>query len=347
MIQYRDSIAELTPASIRQRVHDLDIFLRYCPGFKRPGLKFRSPFRKDPTPSAIISPSTSRPGIYWYTDFGERAHSFDSISFVMMLYGMTFREAMLRIDIDFGLGLSGGAPLSSPSVFSPSSFRQRNPCNIQVRFRQWRSVDTIYWEQFLLTKKDVLDARIRPIDYYWINTTRINAPELCYVFLENAPRLKIYSPLDLEAKWWSSTTAEDLQGIRGLPTSGDRLVITSSLKDVLCLRALGFHSMAPQSESVKMSEKVISHLRRRFSKIQVLFDNDPGGHKGSAQLCQAHGLTDIRLPDGKFKDVAEMIEVEGPYRTRLAIIRASDEKDQIQIQVREQEGTESGTSVPF
>lgn len=316
MIQYRDSMAELSAVAIRERLDDIEIFRRYCPGFVRPGQKFRSPLRRDPRPSVTISPSTAKPGCYWYMDFGYPEHSFDSISFVMVLHNMTYREAMLRIDSDFGLGLSGGVLSEALTLTRP--VHRKLPCQIQFRIRKWNRDDSDYWGQFLLTQRDLLRARVFPIDYYWINGFRTNADPLCYAFLCNSPSVKIYSPLSTSAKWWSNTSVKDVQAMHLLPAKGRDVVITSSLKDAMCLMALGITAVAPQSESAPLSPQLIQRLTG-FQRVHVLYDSDMPGMTYGEALSTRHGFNWILLPFGPYKDVAEMIECEGPVRTSMEI----------------------------
>lgn len=84
---------------IKQRVKMPDIFERY--GFETNRGGFIScPFHSERTASL----SAYHNGERWKC-FGCGAGG-DVISFVMQLYGITFSQALLRMDLDFGLGLS-------------------------------------------------------------------------------------------------------------------------------------------------------------------------------------------------------------------------------------------------
>ena len=56
--------------------------------------------------------------------------------------------------------------------------------------------------------------------------------------------MKIYQPYS-NFKWLSNTSASDLQGLSQLPDRGDTLVITKSLKDVMCLDIWDIPAIAP------------------------------------------------------------------------------------------------------
>jgi len=114
---------------------------------------------------------------------------------------------------------------------------------------------------------------VQPISHFWVNGTRFTCNTITYAF-KFKDRYKIYAPYDKENKWLSNTRKTDIQGYSQLPTKGERLIITSSLKDVMCLNAAGYHSIALQSEMEVPDEKLISKLKDRFKTIEILYDND-------------------------------------------------------------------------
>lgn len=329
MFVSRDSDTVLSSEEILSRVSEIDIFRRYCPGFVKIRKKFRSPLRNDPRPSVTID-AIGRDGHLRYTDYGHTGHSFNVFGFVMELYGISFREALHRVDSDFGLGLSGG--IVAP-VLLHRQVHEKPPTSIQVRTRQIEGRDLSYWGQFCLYKEDIIAAGVIPITHYWINGYRFEADRLAYVYTTNAPSLKIYSPLSEDAKWWSNTSNKDVQLWHMLPKKGRRVIIASSLKDALCLIAIGVPAIALSAESVKPSLKLIEDLRRRFSEVVVLYDNDPTeknpGQRYASTICAEFNLRNIRLPDHPIlKDVADWMEAEGPVNLRR-LIDEEDKKEQV------------------
>lgn len=340
MIRYRDSQTELTVDMIRSRVSDLDIFLRYCPGFRKVGVKFHSPFRKDPSPSAVVSQSIRFPGRLHFTDFGMREHSYDSIHFVQAITGSSFTEALRMIDRDMMLGLLGGS--LAPEVIPPGQ-TMRKRSQIQVRIRPFERRDRWYWDQYLLSESDLRRFGVHPISHFWLNAIRHDAEKLAYVYSGTSPRLKLYSPMSKDVKWLSNTTAADIHGWRQLPRNGPLMAITSSLKDAMCLWAIGVPAIAMQTEAIIPSIPVIGHLRRRFKDIIVVYDNDlyskdNPGQMYARTLCMEHYLLNVCLPDGPYKDVAELLEAEGPIITRRIILdeyRKKKEEEQVRQQAEE------------
>jgi len=105
---------------------------------------------------------------------------------------------------------------------------------------------------------------------------------------------------------------EIIFGFDNLPWLGDTLVITKSLKDVMCLYEIGIDAIAPHSETTLLSYRVINSLKNRFTRIIVLFDNDDAGIRGAANYVNTYGLKAIFLPESKgCKDVSDFLKKYG------------------------------------
>jgi hypothetical protein len=144
--------------------------------------------------------------------------------------------------------------------------------------------------------------------------------------LLNLNRYKIYSPYEETNKWLSNTKKTDVQGYDQLPTKGERLIITSSLKDVMCLHAAGYNAIAMQSEMQIPSEKLISELKERFNTIEILYDNDFNkatnpGQNMAYKICSLYGFKNICLPDElKSKDPSDLVDKVGSFNELKLIL---------------------------
>lgn len=82
---------------------------------------------------------------------------------------------------------------------------------------------------------------------------------------------KIYRPLaDKYHKWRNNLTEYDIQGYKQLPEKGDILIITKSLKDVMCLCKMGIPAVSPASESTFIPNIALEELKKRFKRIIIL-----------------------------------------------------------------------------
>ena len=317
MIQHRDSNAHLSVEEVLARISEEEIFRRYCRNFRKINVKFSSELRHDPRPSAMIFQGNTR---LRYIDYGYRQHSFDCFGLVMHMYSCTFKEALRIIDADMNLGLMSGRP--SVVMVQPSERMIRvKKTEILVKVRPWELCDRLYWDMYLIDRDTLELAGVRPISHYWINRVRYNAKRICYAYTEHAPKLKIYSPFDEMFKW-QGNVSKRVQGLRLLPKAGERVVLTSSLKDVLSLRMVGVPALALQSESEMPDPRMIAWLRLRFKRVEVMYDNDftktPNpGQQMANRICEEYGLVNIIIPQEYMcKDPSDLMEMHGPIILR-------------------------------
>ena len=270
-IASRSSEDHLHTNVILSKITEYDIFVYYIPSFKRLGKKFRSELREDNSPTVSI---IAYNGKLLYKDFGNPDHTFDCFNYISYKYNCSFIAALRIIDCDFKLGLSSK---KSEVEFTMGymAYRQNKTPNlnkkqviIRKRKRFWTIKDANFWSKYLVSKKILTKFAVEPISHYWINNNRFTCKSITYAF-KFKNRYKIYSPYEEKNKWLSNTKYTDVQGYNQLPNNGERLIITSSLKDVMCLYSAGYNAIAMQSEMQIPNEKLISELKQRFNTIEI------------------------------------------------------------------------------
>ena len=92
-----------------------------------------------------------------------------------------------------------------------------------------------------------------------------------------------------------------------LPKSGEYLVVTKSLKDVMTLYTLGVPSIAPISENCFLSESQYNRLKGRFECIIVLYDNDRPGLRAMVSIKKKFpDIIPLWIPwEYKAKDISD------------------------------------------
>ncbi len=65
---------------------------------------------------------------------------------------------------------------------------------------------------------------------------------------------------------------------------GDYLVITKSLKDVMCLYEFGIPAIAPCSENLFLTEAQYNKVKSKFKNIYLLYDNDLPGVRATNKI---------------------------------------------------------------
>lgn len=321
MFPQKDYIhGQVNVENVLKRTTPFAIFTFYVGKFT-PGKAFKSPFRKDNKPSFSISKQN---GVWFFKDFSTGENG-DCFTFVQKKYSCDFIACLNRINSDLGLGLINGMNVQ-PGVFvHPHSDRPdfiKKKVVIRVKSRQWLLKDKDYWEPYGITK-DILELyNVRPLSHYWINEHCFTVKDLCYGYRFGSNLYKIYSPLKTQNKWYSNVTSNVIQGFDQLENRSDQLIITKSLKDVMVLRSVGIEAIAPQAESVLLSQSQINYFKERYSQIYCLFDWDRAGRHLSWLCRSKYGITPIKFSDSDnpwkmkqglngCKDISDFVKLHG------------------------------------
>ena len=316
MIENRNSNDYLHTDVILQKITDYDIFRYYCPNFKELGKKFTSDLREDKSPSVSIVKWNNK---LLYKDFGHPDHTFDCFSYVRAKFNCEFYSALRIIDTDFNLKLSTrndeiaftmgyiGYSINKPIY-------EKKETIVQKRKRNWNYADEKYWSKYLISKKILSTFGVEPITHYWINGNRFTCKSITYAY-RFGNKYKIYAPYEKDGKWVSNTDKKIIQGYNQLPEKGNICIITSSLKDVMCLFKMGIPSVALQSEMQMPEETLIKTLQKRFKEIRIFYDNDftnlnNPGQTMAIKICNKYNfIKNIYLPETyKVKDISDYIE---------------------------------------
>ena len=143
-----------------------------------------------------------------------------------------------------------------------------------------------WWGSFGITKDILHRFKVYSCSTVFLNgniyaQSAQHSPIYGYYFgkKENIEQWRIYMPKRKEFRFIGNVPTKTIQGYKQLVKSGKLVVITKSMKDVMCLYSLGISAIAPNSENLFISDNVLKDLRNRFKYIVVLYDNDlPGIH---------------------------------------------------------------------
>jgi hypothetical protein len=315
----------LTLEAIRDLTDEYKLFAFYIGQDFKLNEAMQSPLRKDKNPS--FSVFNGREGVLIYKDFAT-GDSGDIAKFIMKMFTVSFRGALEMIDRDFELGLSSGSknlPLregfkSNLDVSTVETVPRSS--NIGVKRQEFTSADEQYWRQYGIDTTCLKKYNVFSIKFLFINGNKVahysyNNPMYAYIFLkDNKVTYKIYRPLDKEYKWSSNTDRTVLQGWDQLPSTGDTLIITKSLKDVMVFHQMGYPSVAMQNEVSSIKDTVIEELKSRFKKIYILQDFDYAGVSGSNKLRKLYGITpffiqSFRTRSNGLKDISDYVQAKG------------------------------------
>ena len=299
-------VKAITLDYILSRVSEYDIYARYLGQFKI-GYIYNSPFRKDKNPSFGIFRS-KKTGKLLFKDHGNGLCG-DVIKFVQEFTGITNYNDLLN-QIVKDLNIKNNTVLKSTKEQEKSE-----ETVIGVVRQDFTEADIEYWKQFNIKTDTLKKYNVSSIKYYLCNGIvkgiyKEDNPMFAYKVYD---RFKIYRPYgDKYTKWRNNLTEYDIQGYEQLPESGDLLIVTKSMKDVMCLREMGYNAISPSSESTFIPDRVLEVLKTRFKRILLCFDRDKAGVKSMRKIKLKTGLNGF-LVHKKFKskDISDAVKNNG------------------------------------
>lgn len=297
---------------VRRITTDYEVVNKYL-GISVVPSNINSILREDKNPSLCIFPY--KDGLF-YKDFGTN-QSGNIYQLLSLYWNIPLNQVYRKIITDF----NSNNKLSCCKKSSKTIIKRKSNINIKVKIRNWKPWDIEYWSSYGISLKWLEYCDIFPISHIFLihqngEQLIISADKYAYVYIErkdNKISLKIYQPYSTNFKWMSKHDASVWDLWTKIPEKGDKLIITSSRKDALCLWAnTGIPSLSLQGEGYVPKEKVINQLKERYSKIYVFYDNDfenkvNNGRNYGRILAEKFNLQQIEIPtEYKSKDPSDL-----------------------------------------
>ena len=190
---------------------------------------------------------------------------------------------------------------------------------VDYEMRHWNTQDSKFWTSFKIGSSLLAKYNVVPLSFFTMEKKEENGSMLSYkfskaytygYFREDGELYKIYMPKVTEKKFIK--VQNYVQGIDQLKYEAKYLVITSSLKDLMCFNKLGIGNVeciAPDSENTMIGESVMGKLSKQYSKIIVLFDNDEPGIKAAQRYKDKYGYDYVILDMSK--DLSDSVKDYG------------------------------------
>jgi len=193
---------------------------------------------------------------------------------------------------------------------------QSSYSNIGIVRQPFNELDKLYWKQFHISVDTLRRYNVFSIKYFLCNgvvkgTYKEESPMYAYKVYD---RFKIYRPLASKyTKWRTNLTNRYIQGLAELPQEGGNLlIITKSLKDVMCLYEMGFNAIAPSSETTFIPEDIIKSLKKKWRYIVILYDRDRTGMLNSREYSKKYNLEAFFVhKQFKAKDISDAVKFNG------------------------------------
>jgi hypothetical protein len=265
-------------------------------------LKVKSAFNStDKVPSMCIY--TDNKGFYKFKDFSS-GYGGDGLNLVMYLYNLDSRgKASFKIMADYDEYISNNFYI--PLEYTPQSKYVVSDYQI----RHWNTLDQSYWKGFKLSSSILEHYNVKPLEFYnmikeddgyLLDTVNIKGNFIYGFFRDDGALYKIYTPKVKDNKFIK--VKDYIQGSDQLEFKSKYLLITSSLKDLMCFKKLGISGiecLAPDSENSVIPENFMQPLLDKYQKMLVLFDNDEPGLKSAKRYKEKYGFEYIVLDMSK------------------------------------------------
>jgi hypothetical protein len=274
-----------------------------------------SPFRVDN--HFTVSFYKSKSNILYLHDFATNEH-INCFQAVMKKFGVNFYEALDIIAKDFGL-IEGSNDLKvRPLNIQP--LKETESSRIQVQIKNYSNEELEWWKQFGISVKTLKKFHVFSIEHVFLNgELKFSSSKQCPIYgyyfgkdKNGIEKWKIYFPLKTEYRFLNNLSKKVLQGYHQLPKTGELLVITKSMKDLMAMYEFGIPAVSPNSETLFIDDKKLEEFKNRFKHILVLYDNDrPGIHNMWLIRKEHPELNYYYLPWYLSKDFTDSIKLVG------------------------------------
>lgn len=254
---------------------------------------FRSPLRRDKEPTCSFYRSGK--GDLIFKDFATGQH-LNVFGVVQSLFNCDYFEALKIIANDFGIVRDKSITRNPGKINSnPVQIKDKEMSKIQIEVQDFSELELKWWGKYgidlnILKKFDVYSCRHLFLNGQLFAKSQQHCPIFGYYGkkYQGLELWRCYFPKRTSFRFITNWPSKKIQGYDQLPKRGKLLVITKSMKDVMCLYSCGITACAPNSETQFVSDSVLDDLKQRFRHIVVLFDNDETGISFMNKLKKKH-----------------------------------------------------------
>ena len=290
------------------KVDDYAIYSYYLGPFK-PGKLMNSPLRNDDRmPSFAIF--RTKDGALLFKDHGTGV-SGNALKFLKLYKNIQTREELERELLR--IVKANNVSVSRKNTYEKTASYETD---IGIVRQPFTDIDKAYWKQFHISIDTLKKFNVFSIKYFLCNrvvrgTYKEDSPMYAYKVYD---KFKIYRPLASKyTKWRTNLTNRHVQGLAELPyEGGNLLIITKSLKDVMCLYEMGINAIAASSETTFIPEDILRSLRKKWKHIVILYDRDATGMKTARTYSKQYKL-DAFFVHKMFaaKDISDAVKENG------------------------------------
>nr|DAL02953.1 MAG TPA: DNA primase [Crassvirales sp.] len=281
---------------------------------------FKSPLRRDNTPTCSFYRDSC--GRLIFKDFrGDFYGNF--IEVVKYKYGVSYPKALAIIANDFGIKQNPELKVNKSCIkeYSNNKLEKSEESIIKVKIKDFTEEELDWWRSYGITlntlkKFFVFSCEIVFLNdqiYSYSSSTSFNFGYFYPSKDNNKQYWRIYYPQNRKYRFISNWNKTMIQGIHMMPKSGEFLVITKSMKDVMLCYELGIPAIAPNSENLFITDSQWDNIVIKFKHIFLLYDTDLAGVANSKRIKKKFPKIQVLLIPRKYKakDITDLYKKLG------------------------------------
>ncbi len=275
---------------------------------------FRSPsvIRSDANPTCSFYKNKNN--ILMYKDFA--GPTFDFIGCVMYLFNCNYYNALRIIAHDFNIIPMADIPRNPPKIqYTNIVLEKTSISRIEVELKEFSEKELKWWEGFGVSRNTLKKFQVYSIKSIFLNGVYFSrSPESSPIYgyyggtaSDGTELWRLYMPTKRNYRFLSNWSQEMIQGSKQLPKSGEFVVITKSMKDVMSLYEFGITAIAPNSENLFLTEPQYNKIKSRFNQVYLLYDRDLPGVKSANKIRKKFNEVKVLLTP-KTKDFSDYVK---------------------------------------
>lgn len=283
---------------------------------------FRSPLRRDRQPTCSFYRNSS--GTLIFKDFATGQH-LNVFGVVQEIFKCDYYESLKIIANDMGI-VRDKSLHKNPGKINNNTIKISNKemSKIQVEVQDFTDLELKWWKRYGITFEILKKFKVYSCKHVFIDGTLCaKSQQHCPIFgyygkkYQGLELWRCYFPKRTSFRFINNWPSKKIQGYDQLPKNGKLLVITKSMKDVMCLYSCGITACAPNSENLFIPDVVLEELKSRFKYIVVFYDNDRPGLHNMAKIRKDHPeLTYVFIPKKyNSKDISDFYKDHGRKET--------------------------------
>ena len=311
-------MCNISIGELLEKIDEPTIIAHYFGVYSYPKV-INAPYRNDSHPSLGLTCNRNK---VYFTDFATQEKG-GTFNLLMKTWNLSFHETISKVYRD--IAQFHTTPVRKKVQINNGSYKASDS-KLECKVREWRSYDDAYWNTYGISRKTLIFGDVYPISHIIVtkgnSKSVIPAEKYAYAYVERKDgkvTLKIYQPFSKNGhKWFSKHDGSTWDLWTKLPAKGDRLIITSSRKDALCIiENTNIPSICMQGEGYLPKPQIIDELKKRFNEIYILYDNDfqsevNNGRLDGRKIAECFNLRQIEIPEKYMsKDPSDLVKNHG------------------------------------